>query len=111
MSSTYKNDNIISKYISNKECLNEAEKSQNQISINNMINIIFIFIHTFFYNTLITCIYPLLFIYIKGKNFEHIYAFITIALTYFMSSFFMIIYHNSKIEDIKMINALSYIFV
>ena len=110
LSSTYKNDNIISKFISNKECLNEAEKSQNQISINNMINIIFIFIHTFFYNTLITCIYPLLFIYIKGKNFEHIYAFITIALTYFMSSFFMIIYHNSKIEDIKMINALSYIF-
>ena len=108
LSSTYNSDNIIPKLISNKECLKEAEINQNKMRLYNKINIIFLFIHTFFYNTLITCIYPLLFIFIKGKNYEHIYAFITIALTYFMSGFSMIIYHNSKIEDIKMINTLSY---
>ena len=111
LSSTYRKDNIISKFISNKKCLKEVEKYQSKISIYNKINIIYIFIHTFFYNTLITCIYPLLFIYIKGKNYEHIYAFLTIAMTYLSSSFFMVIYHNTKLDDIKMINTISYFFL
>ena len=109
LSSTFKNDNIIQKFLSNKDCINEVKKSQTPISIHNKKNIIFILIQTFFYNTLITCIYPLLFIYIKGKNYEHIYAFLIIALTYLTSFFFMIIYHNTKIDDIKFINVICYI--
>ena len=110
LSSTFKKDNMISKFISNKDCFKEMEKKQNKITLYNKINIIYIFIHSFFLNSLITCIYPLLFIYIKGKNNEHIYAFLTIASTYLASSFFMVIYHNTKLDDIKMINTISYIF-
>ena len=111
LSSTFRKDNIISKFISNKKCLEEVEKLQTKISIKNKINIIYILIHTFFYNTLITCIYPLLFIYIKGKNYEHIYAFLTIAMTYLSSSFFMVVYHNTKLAYMKMISTISYIFL
>ena len=109
LSSTFKNDNIITKFISNKDCLYEIKKSQTPISSHNKKNIAFILIQTFFYNTLITCIYPLLFIYIKGKKYEYIYAFLIIALTYLTSFFFMIIYHHTKIEDIKFINVICYI--
>ena len=110
LSSTYRKDNIISKFISNKECLKEVKKNQNKISLKNKINIIYIFIHSFFYNSLFTCIYPLLFIYIKGKDYEHIYGFLSIAMTYFTYSLFMIICHNTKLDYIKMINTISYIF-
>ena len=110
LSSSYRKDNIITKFISNKDCITEIEKSQNGLPINSKLNIIYIYIHTFFYNTLITCIYPLLFIYIRGKNYEHLYTFLIIALTYMSSFLFMIVYHKMKIVNIKLSNTISYLF-
>ena len=109
LSAAYKNDNIIMKFLSKKDGGNEIKQAQIPMSLFNKINISFIIIHTFFYNTLITCIYPLLFIYIKHKNNKHIYSFLTIVFTYFSSFFFMIIYHHTKIENIKTTNNISYI--
>ena len=109
LSAAYKNDNIIMKFLSKKDGGNEIKQAQIPMSLFNKINISFIIIHTFFYHTLITCIYPLLFIYIKHKNNKHIYSFLTIVFTYLSSFFFMIIYHNTNIENIKTTNNLSYI--
>ena len=81
------------------------------MSLLNKINITFIIIHSFFYNTLVTCIYPSLFIYIKHKNYNHIYSFLTIVFTYLSSFFFMIIYHNTDINNIKITNNISYILL
>ena len=108
LSAPYKNDDIILKFISDKKCIKDIEQEQTKITIYNKLNIAFVYINTFFYNTLYTCIYPLLFIYMKDKKFESIYSFSTIALTYFSSFFFMIIYHHSKIYDIKIIYNFSY---
>ena len=109
LSAAYKDDNIIMKFLSKKDGGNEIKQAQIPISLFNKINISFIIIHTFFYHTLITCIYPLLFIYIKHKNNKHIYSFLTIVFTYLSSFLFMIIYHNTKIKNIKTTNNISYI--
>ena len=109
LSAAYKDDNIIMKFLSKKDGGNEIKQAQIPISLLNKINISFIIIHTFFYHTLITCIYPLLFIYIKHKNNKHIYSFLTIVFTYLGSFLFMIIYHNTKIKNIKTTNNISYI--
>ena len=111
LSSPYKNDNIVMKFLSKKDGGNEIYRAQKTMSLLNKINIIFLIIHSFFYNTLVTCIYPLLFIYIKHKNNEHIYSFLTIVFTYFSSFFFMIIYHNTNINNIKITNNISYILL
>ena len=64
------------------------------------LNLILI-LHIFFYNTYVTCIYPLLFAYIKEQNINVSYSFIIIALTY-ISSYFSIIafYHNTKTKNV-----------
>ena len=105
LSASYKDDNIIMKLLIKKD---EIKKAQKTISFFNKINIIFIIIHTFFYNTLVTCIYPLLFLYIKYQNYNHIYSFLTIVFTYLSSFVFMIIYHHIKIKNIKTTNNISY---
>ena len=94
----------------------EIKKAQKTISFFNKINIIFIIIHTFFYNSLTTCIYPLLFLYIKYKNnkidkHKHIYSFLVIVFTYLISFVFMIIYQHIKIKNIKTTNNISYILL
>ena len=108
LSSSYIYDNIIMKLIIKKD---EIKKAQVTISFFNKINIIFIIVHTFFYNTLLTCIYPLLFLYIKHKNEKHIYSFLIIVFTYLSSFIFMIIYHHMKIKKIKIANNISYILL
>ena len=109
LSASFKNDNIIMKFLSKKDGGSEIKGAQIAISLFNKFNIILIIIHSFFYNTLVTCIYPLLFIYIKQKNDQHIYSFIIIVFTYFSSFFFMIVYHNTKVKNIKTIYIISYI--
>ena len=108
LSASYKDDNIIMKFLSKKK---EIKEAQVKMSLLNKINITFIIIHSFFYNTLVTCIYPSLFIYIKHKNYNHIYSFLTIVFTYLSSFFFMIIYHNTDINNIKITNNISYILL
>ena len=63
--SAYHKDDIMNKFFTRKDQLKEVENIQVQISISNQINIILILIQTFFYNTLISGIYPLQFIYIN----------------------------------------------
>ena len=111
LSASYKNDNIVMKFLSKNDGGTEIKEAQIAISYFNKINIALIIIHSFFYNTLITCIYPLLFIYIKQKNDQHIYSFIIVVLTYFSSFFFMIIYHNAKIKSIKTTYIISYVLI
>ena len=109
LSSSYKSDNIVTKFLSKKDGGSELKNAQVPMSLFNKINIGFLIMHNFFYNTLVTCIYPLLFLYIKQKNNKHIYSFLTIVITYLSSYFFMIIYHNIKIKNIKITNNISYI--
>ena len=109
LSASYKNDNIIMKFLSKKDGGSEIKEAQISMSFFNKLNIALIIIHSFFFNTLITCIYPLLFIYIKKKNENlHIYSFLIIAFTYLSSFFFMIIYHHTKIRNIKITYIISY---
>ena len=109
LSASYKSDNIIMKFLSKKDGGSEIKQAQIKMSLFNKLNITLIIIHSFFYNTLITCIYPLLFIYFKQKNAHHIYSFLIIVFTYLSSFFFMIIYHNTNIKNIKITNTISYI--
>ena len=112
LSASYKNDNIINKFLSKKDGGTELKNAQIPMSLFNKTNICFIIFHTFFYNTLITCIYPLLFLYIKHieeKKVKHIYSFLIIVLTYLSSFFFMIIYHTTNITNIKKTNMISYV--
>ena len=109
LSASYKNDNIIMKFLSKKDGGSEIKQAQIRMSLFNKLNITLIIIHSFFYNTFITCIYPLLFIYFKQKNAHHLYSFLIIVFTYLSSFFFMIIYHNTNIKNIKITNNISYI--
>ena len=109
LSASYKSDNIIMKFLSKKDGGSELKQAQIRMSLFNKLNIALIIVHSFFYNTLITCIYPLLFIYLKQKNSHHIYSFLIIVFTYLSSFFFMIIYHNTNIKNIKITNNISYI--
>jgi hypothetical protein len=58
------------KFLSRKQQINEVDEMQIPLSFKNKINILLIFVHTFFYNTLISGIYPLLFIIIRQLNIE-----------------------------------------
>ena len=110
LSSSYSKDYIIQKFLTNSQARKELKDAQLVISHLNKRNIILILLHIFFYNTYVTCIYPLLFAYIKEQNISITYSFITIALTYFCSYFSIIAcYHNTKTKNIKSTYILSYI--
>ena len=109
--SAYHKDDLCNKFLSRKDALKEIEQLQPSISLYNLINIILIFIHTFFYNTLISGIYPLLFEYM-GELYDKKYlpySLLIIASTYFFSYFSIIIYHYFGSRSIKLAYLLSYI--
>ena len=109
--SAYHKDDLCNKFLSRKDALKEIEQIQPSISLYNLINIILIFIHTFFYNTLISGIYPLLFEYI-GEIYDKTYlpySLLIIASTYFFSYFSIFIYHYFGARNIKIAYFLSYI--
>ena len=110
LSSTYSKDYIIPKFLTNPQAIKELKEAQLVISQLNKRNIILVILHIFFYNTYVTCIYPLLFAYIKEQNINAAYSFIIIALTY-ISSYFSIIafYHNTKTKNVKFTYITSYI--
>ena len=115
--SAYHKDDIMNKFLSRKTQIKEIEDVQIPLSFKNKVNILIIFIQTFFYNTLISGIYPLQFIYLreiqtkKEKNEEEKsnlseYSFLIISSTYICSNFSILIYHCFGTRRIK----LSYIF-
>jgi hypothetical protein len=115
----------MNKFLTRKEELKEIEEIQNPISFHNKINIILVFIHNFFYNSLLSGIYPLLFEYMKndksednnqGQNQEqsqtklqYNFIFLIIASTYFFSYFSILFYHYFGIKRIKIAYIISYI--
>ena len=114
--SPFEKDNIVKKFLSRKEQIKEIEKIQTSLSCSNKMNIILIFIQAFFYNALLSGIYPLQFIYIRhiednlGKSNLTEYSFIIIASTYICSLFSIIIYHFFGIKRIKLSYFIAYIF-
>ena len=110
--SPFHKDDIMNKFLSRKEQIKEVEDIQAPLSFSNRINIAIILIQTFFYNTLISSIYPLQFIYIldledKKNEYHNLteYSFLIISSTYICACFTILIYNLFGTQRIK----LSYI--
>ena len=115
--SAYHKDGIMNKLLSSKAQHKELEKIQIPMTCQNKVNILMIFFQTFFYNTLISGIYPLQFIYIKdieinwGKEYSLTeYSFLLISSTYICSYFSIMIYHCFGAKRIKLSYIISNIF-
>ena len=109
--SAYHKDDLMNKFLSRKEDIKEVEQIQIPLSIENKINITLIFIQTFFYNTLISGIYPLLFEFLgesNGKTFIP-YSLLIIASTYLFSYFSIMFYHYFGTKNIKLAYSISYL--
>ena len=121
--SAYHKDDLMNKFLSRKEEIKEVEEVQLPLSIRNKINIVLIFIHSFFYNTLISGIYPILFLFLEKKNEiekEHKkdeggkaetqtrFSLLIISSTYISSYFSILIYHCFGSKKIKIVYIISY---
>ena len=107
--SPFHKDDIMNKFLSRKDQIKEVEEIQTPLSYPNQVNVLMIFIQTFFYNTLISGIYPLQFIYLRdieemwGKEFNLTeYSFLIISSTYICSYFSIMIYHLFGTKRIKL---------
>ena len=60
LSSTYFKDSILEKCISNPDAIKEIKKSQSPLSHSNFINLILLYIHSCFYGSMLTNIFPLI---------------------------------------------------
>ena len=130
LSASYYKDNLLDKFLSTKDAFNEIKTIQKKISPVNKRNIILIFTQTFFYNSLLTCIFPLLFYYeyiraIKQNKIDeinnkkifdiplmNIFIFMIVGATYlgqWISIFFF--YNYMSIKKIKFSYMLSYSFI
>lgn len=111
--SAYHKDDLMNKFLSRKEQIKEVEQMQIPLSISNKINIALIFIQIFFYNTLISGIYPILFEYIKyiGSNDKGFipYSLLIIASTYICSYFSIMFDYYFGNKKIKLAYSISYI--
>ena len=109
--SAYHKDDLMNKFLSRKEEIREIEKMQIPMTVANKINMALIFIHNFFYNTLISGIYPLLFELVgetKEKSFIP-YSLLIIASTYLFSYFSIMFYSYFGNQNIKIAYVISYI--
>ena len=125
LSSSYYKDNLLDKFLSTNEAFTEAKKIQSPISNENKRNIILILIHTFFYNSLFSCIFPVLYYYeyirsfgdekhsvLKELWFFNFLLFLIVGSTYFaqfLSIFFF--YNYSSRKNLKLSYLLSYGFI
>ena len=103
LSASYYKDNLLDKFLSTKDAFNEIKNIQRKITLVNKRNIILIITQAFFYNTLLTCIFPILFYNFDiKKSLDNIYIFIIVATTYvgqWCSTFFF--YNCMSIKKIK----------
>ena len=109
--SAYYKDDLMHKFLSRNDAINEIEKRQISMSKSNKMNIALIFIQTFFYNTLISGIYPFIFELMgetKDKSFIP-YSLLIIASTYLFSYFSIILQHYIGSRNIKCQYTFSYI--
>ena len=129
--SAYDKDDLMHKFLSRKQEIKEVDEMQIPLSFKNKVNILLIFIQTFFYNTLISGIYPLLFITIRQLNLKVIdekeneekkekqsneeiykdisYTFLIITSTYFSIYFSIMFYYCFGIKRVKCAYTISYI--
>ena len=123
LSASYYRDNLLDKFLSTKEAFNEAKKLQNKITTENKINIILICIQVFFYNSLLSCIFPLFYYYEYIRSlgdeqkifnslwFVNFFLFFIVGFIYlaqFLSIFFF--YNYTSRKNIKNSYLLSYFF-
>ena len=116
--SAFYKDDIMNKFLSRTDQIKEVESIQVELSLSNRINIIMIFIHTFFYNTLISGIYPSQIMYIhyyqndirKAEFNLNEFSFLIISSTYICSYFSIMIYYLFGSKRIKLSFVLSNIF-
>ena len=109
--SAYHKDDLMNKFLSRKEEIKDIEKMQVPMTLNNKINMALIFIHNFFYNTLISGIYPLLFELMgetEDKSFIP-YSLLIIASTYLFSYFSIMFYNYFGNKNIRAAYVVSYI--
>ena len=111
------------KFLSTNEAFNEIKNIQKPIHSVNLRNIILILFQVFFYNTLLTCIFPVLYFYLYICGIEHddeidefwllnILTFLDVGSIYlaqFLSIFFF--YDCVSIKKIKFSYILSYSFI
>ena len=116
-------DNLLDKFLSTKEAFEEIKNMRKPISSLNKRNIILILAQTFFNNTLLTCIFPILYFYeyifsFEQDNKNHLFWFLNILIfsiigvTYFaqfLSIFFF--YNYISIKKIKFSNILFNLFI
>ena len=136
LSASYYKDSLLDKFLSTKDAFNEIKTIQKKISLVNKRNIILILTQAFFYNSLLTCIFPTLYYYeyvraIKQNKIEfdeagnitnlknivkiplmNFFIFMVVAATYlgqWISIFFF--YNYMSIKKIKFSYILSYSFI
>ena len=128
LSASYYKDNLLDKFLSTKDAFNEIKTIQKKLTTVNKRNIILIFTQAFFYNSLLTCIFPVLYYYeyiraIKQKKGStdkvdlffpllNIFVFMVVGATYlgqWLSIFFF--YNYMSIKKIKNSYLFSYSFI
>ena len=116
LSSSYDKDNQIDKFLSTKQAFDDLKNIQKPLSKVNRRNIILILTHCFFYNTLLTCIYPVLYYYeyLSGGHKQFylmtFLVFTAIAALYFAQFIsFLIFYDCISVKNIKFTFTVSYI--
>ena len=114
LSASYYKDNLLDKFLSTKDAFNEIKNIQRKITLVNKRNIILILTQAFFYNSLLTCIFPVLFYDLyKDKTINNtinkIFIFIIVGTTYlgqWCSIFFF--YNCMSIKKIKLSYLICY---
>ena len=117
----YYKDNLLEKFLSTNDAFNEIKTIQKKITLVNKRNIILILAQSFFYNTLLTCIFPVVYYYeyiraLIRTDYSfalmNIFIFLVVGATYFgqfASIFFF--YNYMSIKKIKFSYILSYSFI
>ena len=121
LSASYYKDNLLDKFLSTRDAFNEIKTIQRKITLVNKRNIILILTQTFFFNSLLTCIFPVLYYYIYIMGFSilksnfylmNILIFLVVGAAYlgeWASMFFF--YNYMPIKKIKFSYMLGYSFI
>ena len=116
--SSYYKDTQLDKFLSTKQAFNDLKNIQKPLSKGNKRNIILILIHSFFYNSLLTCIFPVIYYYeyLCGGHklffLMTLLVFTAIAVLYFgqyLSTLFF--YECLSVKRIKMTYTISYTLI
>ena len=116
LSASYYKDNLLDKFLSTNDAFKEIKNMQRKITLVNKRNIILILTQAFFYNSLLTCIFPALYYIIMRKEPNmfprNIFIFLVVSVTYlgqWLSIFFF--YNFTSLKKIKFSYFISYSFI